>query len=105
MVIESVMQYVGKKRGRTINAQALAIQELVRLETKVKGLLTQKPNASVLHSIGCHAFTRQVYSLKRKHLGGGLMAQEIEVRIAGWKVHGLDEKILRRIVRELFSPM
>ena len=72
------------------------------LNQKVKGLLASEPELTVIDLIWYHCFARQVYKLVRSKLSVAELRTKVKELVAKWKAKGLIERVMNRILEDLF---
>ena len=82
-------------------AQKRAFYDARQLERFLKRLLADEPSASVINWLSCITYARQVYSCLHKVKDPALQDRRIRLRILDWTERGLDERVLRRVEREI----
>lgn len=85
-----------------IAAQAKAANELAVIEDRVKGVLAEEDVASIQY-IWYYDFARQVYRRQSNLGGGNALGKEATLLIHNWSERGCVEKVLRKILFEVFS--
>jgi hypothetical protein len=100
--LERITAILTAKRPKMLERMGNAIVALSSMEGQVK----QTCDASGVPTIQYPfylCFGREMWSLRRKEISGGSMAQEAAVLVAKWTARGLTAPVLQAIRSEVFD--
>jgi hypothetical protein len=91
-----------KKLPNMIAMETVVFNDLCTIEDRVKGILAGEAVVTCDYP-KYHTFSRQIYKLQKRFLGGAGMEGEVALLVARWKARGCTEGVLNRIRDEGFS--